>query len=87
VVWRSFIGVWMEIVPGIGSQVVDWLAYGHAAQSYNDGRSTFGTGDVPGVIAPESAHDAKDGGDWVTTLLLGFPQGVSTALFIVALLD
>jgi TctA family transporter len=38
------------------------------------------------VIAPESANDAKDGGDLVTTLLLGFPQGVSTALFIVALL-
>jgi TctA family transporter len=41
---------------------------------------------VRGVIAPESANDAKDGGDLVTTLLLGFPQGVSTALFIVALL-
>jgi len=38
------------------------------------------------VIAPESANDAKDGGDLVTTLLLGFPQGVVTALFIVALL-
>ncbi|MBI2986755.1 MAG: tripartite tricarboxylate transporter permease [Deltaproteobacteria bacterium] len=39
-----------------------------------------------GVIAPESANDAKDGGDLITTLLLGFPQGASTALFIVALL-
>ncbi len=39
-----------------------------------------------GVIAPESANDAKDGGDLVTTLILGFPQGVVTALFIVALL-
>ena len=82
----SFIGVWVGIVPGIGSQVVDWLAYGHAAQSSKGGGATFGTGDVRGVIAPESANDAKDGGDLVTTLLLGFPQGVSTALFIVALL-
>jgi len=86
VVRCSFLGVWVGIVPGIGSQVVDWLAYGHAAQSCKNGRSTFGTGDVRGVIAPESANDAKDGGDLVTTLLLGFPQGVSTALFIVALL-
>jgi TctA family transporter len=82
----SFVGVWVGIVPGLGSQVVDWLAYGHAAQSCKGGRQTFGTGDVRGVIAPESANDAKDGGDLVTTLLLGFPQGVSTALFIVALL-
>ena len=86
VVRCSFVGVWVGIVPGLGSQVVDWLAYGHAAQTCKGGRETFGTGDVRGVIAPESANDAKDGGDLVTTLLLGFPQGVVTALFIVALL-
>ena len=86
VVRCSFVGVWVGIVPGLGSQVVDWLAYGHAAQTCKGGRQTFGKGDVRGVIAPESANDAKDGGDLVTTLLLGFPQGVVTALFIVALL-
>ncbi|HWP60368.1 MAG TPA: tripartite tricarboxylate transporter permease [Candidatus Acidoferrales bacterium] len=82
----SFVGVWVGIVPGLGSQVVDWLAYGHAVQSAKSGKENFGKGDVRGVIAPESANDAKDGGDLVTTLLLGFPQGVATALFIVALL-
>ncbi|MBI2988141.1 MAG: tripartite tricarboxylate transporter permease [Deltaproteobacteria bacterium] len=82
----SFVGVWVGIVPGLGSQVVDWLAYGHAAQTCKGGEN-FGKGDVRGVIAPESANDAKDGGDLITTLLLGFPQGVSTALFIVALLS
>ncbi|HEU4345135.1 MAG TPA: tripartite tricarboxylate transporter permease [Candidatus Binatia bacterium] len=81
----SFVGVWVGIVPGLGSQVVDWLAYGHAAQTSKNPEN-FGKGDVRGVIAPESANDAKDGGDLVTTLLLGFPQGVVTALFIVALL-
>jgi TctA family transporter len=86
VVRCSFVGVWVGIVPGLGSQVVDWLAYGHAAQSCKGGRETFGKGDVRGVIAPESANDAKDGGDLITTLLMGFPQGVTTALFIVALL-
>ena len=86
VVRCSFLGVWVGIVPGLGSQVVDWLAYGHAAQTAKGGKQNFGRGDVRGVIAPESANDAKDGGDLVTTLLLGFPQGVSTALFIVALL-
>ena len=39
-----------------------------------------------GVIAPESANDAKDGGDLISVLLLGIPQGTSTALFTVALL-
>ena len=86
VVRCSFVGVWVGIVPGLGSQVVDWLAYGHAVQTCKGGKENFGHGDVRGVIAPESANDAKDGGDLVTTLLLGFPQGVVTALFIVALL-
>ena len=86
VVRCSFVGIWVGIVPGIGSQVVDWLAYGHAAQSCKGAKESFGKGDVRGVIAPECANDAKDGGDLITTLLLGFPQGVVTALFIVALL-
>lgn len=86
VVRCSFLGVWVGIVPGIGAQTVDWLAYGHAAQTCKGAKETFGKGDVRGVIAPESANDAKDGGDLMTTLLLGFPQGVTTALFIAALL-
>jgi putative tricarboxylic transport membrane protein len=86
VVRCSFVGVWVGIVPGIGAQTVDWLAYGHAAQSCKGANESFGKGDVRGVIAPECANDAKDGGDLITTLLLGFPQGTTTALFIVALL-
>ncbi|MDP2645378.1 MAG: tripartite tricarboxylate transporter permease [Desulfobacterales bacterium] len=82
----SFFGVWIGIVPGIGSRTVDWLAYGHAFQSCKGAVDTFGKGDVRGVIAPECANDAKDGGDLITTLLLGLPQGTTTALFIVALL-
>jgi len=82
----SFFGVWVGIVPGIGSRTVDWLAYAHAAVSCKGASETFGKGDVRGVIAPECANDAKDGGDLITTLLLGLPQGTTTALFIVALL-
>ncbi|MBI4523382.1 MAG: tripartite tricarboxylate transporter permease [Deltaproteobacteria bacterium] len=82
----SGVGVWVGLVPGIGAQTVDWLAYGHAAQSCKGAKDTFGKGDVRGVIAPESANDAKDGGDLMSVLLLGIPQGTTTALFIVALL-
>ena len=82
----SGLGVWVGLVPGIGAQTVDWLAYAHAAQSCKGAKDTFGKGDVRGVIAPESANDAKDGGDLMSVLLLGIPQGTTTALFIVALL-
>src|SRR5262249_41848095 len=84
VVRCSFVGVWVGIVPGLGSQVVDWLAYGHAAQtSKNPGN--FGKGDVRGGIAPESANDAKDGGDLVTTLVMGISLGGVMDLVFVAL--
>jgi TctA family transporter len=86
VVRCSILGVWVGLVPGVGAQTVDWLAYGHAAQTCKGARATFGKGDVRGVIAPESANDAKDGGDLMSVLLLGIPQGSTTALFIVALL-
>src|SRR5262249_15546361 len=74
VVRCSFVGVWVGIVPGLGSQVVDWLAYGHAAQtSKNPGN--FGKGDVRGVIAPESANDAKDGGGPIPHIAHGISPG------------
>jgi TctA family transporter len=86
VVRCSSLGVWIGLVPGVGAQTVDWLAYGHAAQTCKGAKDSFGKGDVRGVIAPESANDAKDGGDLMSVLFLGIPQGTTTALFIVALL-
>jgi TctA family transporter len=86
VVRCSFFGVWVGIIPGLGSQVVDWLSYGYAAQSCKGAADTFGKGDVRGVIAPESSNDAKDGGDLITLLLLGIPQSAVTALFLALLL-
>ncbi|MEE9232440.1 MAG: tripartite tricarboxylate transporter permease, partial [Nitrospirales bacterium] len=82
----SFLGVWVGIIPGLGSQVVDWLSYGHAAQTCKGGKDTFGKGDVRGVIAPESSNDAKDGGTLIPTLTLGIPGSLVSALFLFALI-
>lgn len=78
----SFLGTWIGIIPGLGSAVVDWIAYGHAAQTCKDAASTFGRGDVRGVIAPESANNAKQGGALVPTLAFGVPGSASMALLI-----
>jgi len=86
VVRCSFMGVWVGIIPGLGAQVVDWLSYGHAAQTCKGAKDTFGKGDVRGVIAPESANDSKDGGTLIPTLILGVPGSLTSALFIFALL-
>ncbi|MFQ5852565.1 MAG: tripartite tricarboxylate transporter permease [Candidatus Binatia bacterium] len=78
----SFLGTWIGIIPGLGSAVVDWLAYGHARQTCKGAASTFGQGDVRGVIAPESANNAKQGGALVPTLAFGIPGSASMALLI-----
>lgn len=61
--------------------MVDWVAYGHVVQTSRD-RSQFGRGDVRGVIAPESANNAVQGGALVPTLLFGIPGSGSMAIFL-----
>lgn len=80
----SIIGVVVGVIPGLGGSVVDWIAYGHTVQSAKD-KSHFGSGDVRGVIGPESSNNAKEGGGLVPTLLFGIPGSGSMAIFIGAL--
>ena len=75
------IGVLVGVVPGLGGSVVDWIAYGHSMQSTRDKRA-FGSGEIRGVIGPESSNNAKEGGGLVPTLLFGIPGSGSMAVFI-----
>lgn len=77
----SVIGVIVGVIPGLGGSVVDWIAYGHTVQTAKD-KSGFGSGDVRGVIGPESSNNAKEGGGLVPTLIFGIPGSGSMAVFI-----
>ena len=77
----SLIGVVVGIIPGLGGSVVDWIAYGHTVQTTKD-KSSFGKGNIRGVIGPESSNNAKEGGGLVPTLLFGIPGSGSMAIFI-----
>jgi TctA family transporter len=83
VVRCSAIGVWVGFLPGLGSSVADWFAYAHAAQTEKN-RESFGTGDVRGVIAPESSNNAKEGGALIPTTIFGIPGSTSLALMLAA---
>ncbi len=88
--WRlvlrcSALGALLGAVPGIGSAVIDWIAYGHAVQTEKN-PETFGKGDVRGVIAAESSNNAKEGGHLVPTIAFGVPAGASMALLLSAFL-
>jgi TctA family transporter len=78
------LGVWVGFIPGIGASVVDWFAYGYALQTQKGARETFGKGDVRGVIAPESANNAKEGGSMIPTIAFGVPGSAPMALLLAA---
>ncbi len=80
----SIIGVIVGVIPGLGGSVVDWIAYGHSVQTTKD-KSKFGSGEIRGVIGPESSNNAKEGGGLVPTLLFGIPGSGSMAIFIGAI--
>jgi len=80
----SIIGTVVGIVPGLGGTVAAFVAYGEARRTAGaDGR--FGEGDIRGVLAPEAANDAKDGGSLLPALAFGIPASTSTALLLAAL--
>lgn len=81
----SAMGVCIGMIPGLGSAVCDWVAYGHALSSEKGARETFGKGDVRGVIAPESANNAIHGGTLVPTLTFGIPGSANMALVLGAM--
>ncbi|MDP2647200.1 MAG: tripartite tricarboxylate transporter permease [Desulfobacterales bacterium] len=92
-VWRhkwlslrsSAIGFIVGLIPGVGGDVASFVAYGQAKQTSKH-PELFGTGTVEGVIAPESANDAKEGGAILSTLALGIPASSSMALLLGGLL-
>ena len=81
----SILGTALGAIPGIGSAVIDWIAYGYAQRTEANAQ-TFGTGDVRGVIAPESSNNAKEGGHLVPTISFGVPAGASMAVLLGAFL-
>ncbi|MFN3889650.1 MAG: tripartite tricarboxylate transporter permease [Beijerinckiaceae bacterium] len=78
----SWLGAALGAVPGIGGAIVDWIAYGHAVRTEKGASQTFGKGDVRGVIASESANNAKEGGALVPTVAFGVPGSAGMAILL-----
>jgi TctA family transporter len=82
----SAIGAVLGAIPGISSAVTDWIVYGHALRTEKGADKSFGTGDVRGVIAPECAVNASEGGRLVPLLAFGVPGGAAGAILLSAMM-
>ena len=79
----SAIGTFVGALPGVGGTVAQFMSY-NAAVAASRQPEKFGKGSVEGLVATESATNAKDGGALFPTLLFGIPGSADMALVLAA---
>lgn len=75
------VGAVVGALPGAGATIASWIAYSET-KMICDKEGTFGTGDIRGVAAPESANNAVPAGGLIPLLALGIPGSNSTAILM-----
>ena len=78
------IGIWMGITPG-GATPASFMSYGVAKRMSREGHK-FGTGQIEGVIAPETAAHAAGTSALLPMLALGIPGSPTAAVLLGGLL-
>jgi putative tricarboxylic transport membrane protein len=81
----ALIGVGIGAVPGIGEDIAGWVSYG-TAKNTSKHPETFGTGELQGVVASETANNACVGGAMIPLLNLGIPGSPPAAMLLGALM-
>ena len=77
----SLIGVVLGILPGLGSSVSAFAAYGEEKRRSKTPEK-WGTGIVEGIAAPESANNAVSGPTMIPLLALGVPGSTIAAILL-----
>jgi putative tricarboxylic transport membrane protein len=85
IVRGSLVGFAVGVLPGAGATIASFLSY-NLERRVASHPERYGTGDIRGVAAPESANNGASGGSLVPLLTLGIPGSSSTALMLAALM-
>jgi putative tricarboxylic transport membrane protein len=80
----SVVGCWMGITPG-GATPASFMSYGLAKRFSKRGKH-FGTGEMEGVVAPETAAHAAGTSALLPMLTLGIPGSPTAAVLLGGLL-
>jgi putative tricarboxylic transport membrane protein len=78
------IGCWMGVTPA-GATPASFMSYGIAKRTSRNGRK-FGTGEIEGVVAPETAAHAAGTSALLPMLALGVPGSPTAAVLLGGLL-
>ena len=82
--WSTFIGLVIGVLPAIGGSAANMLAYDQA-KKFSRHPEKFGTGTPEGIIASESSNNANVAGSLVTIMAFGIPGDAVTAVMLGAL--
>ncbi|MCO7229688.1 tripartite tricarboxylate transporter permease [Halomonas sp. CnH100-B] len=85
IIRSGLIGFIIGVLPGTGASVAGAVSY-TTEKRLSDKDNTFGTGDMRGLAAPESANNAAAVGSFVPMLTLGIPGSGTTAVLLGALM-
>jgi len=88
--WRpvlraSAIGSFFGALPGTGSAIAAFVAYGMEKRLAKE-PERFGKGAIEGIMAPETANNAADQTAFIPTLALGIPGSATMALMLGAMM-
>lgn len=82
---NATMGVVLGIIPGVGINVSNFLAYLVESRLHKDPKPPFGKGQYTGVLAPESANNACVSAELIPAFAFGIPGGATAAIFLAAL--
>ncbi len=82
--WSTFIGLVIGVLPAIGGSAANMLAYDQA-KKFSRRPEKFGTGIPEGIIASEASNNANVAGSLVTIMAFGIPGDAVTAVMLGAL--
>ena len=82
--WSTFIGLVIGVLPAIGGSAANMLAYDQA-KKFSARPEKFGTGIPEGIIASEASNNANVAGSLVTIMAFGIPGDAVTAVMLGAL--
>jgi putative tricarboxylic transport membrane protein len=82
--WSTFIGLMIGVLPAIGGSAANMLAYDQA-KKFSRRPEKFGSGIPEGIIASEASNNANVAGSLVTIMAFGIPGDAVTAVMLGAL--
>jgi len=76
----AFAGIWLGVTPG-GAVAASFMGYGLAKRFSKNGKN-FGSGEIEGVFAPETAAHAAGTSALLPMLALGIPGSATAAVLL-----